>query len=416
MNVPRVWAEIDLAALEHNLRAIRARIGPAVELILVVKADAYGHGAVAIARRAAALGVIAFGVGTVEEALELGAAGIRGRMIVLGTIVDEEAEPALRGGVELGVHSADRVRMLSALAVKLGLTARVHLNVDTGMGRLGSGPARALELLEEIHASPGLELAGSMTHVASSRGADDPGTAAQLRSFDQYLGPARERGLLRGWTHVANSACIFTGLEPRFDAVRPGIAALGMLPAEMGVIPAGGGRLEALRPVLSLRSQVVFFKDVEPGTPIGYGGTWRATRRSRIATLPVGYNDGVPWRLGNRGRALIRGCEVPIVGRVSMDYTTIDITDAPGADVGDVVTLIGRDGERELSASCLADEAGTIPYEITCSIGRRVPRMIVEGDARPFAGRSASSADQDPSNADRSGAAAESTVAPGATP
>ena len=373
VNVPRVWAEIDLGALEYNLRAIRERIGRAVELILVVKADAYGHGAVPIARRAAALGVGAFGVGTVDEALELNAAGIRGRMIVLGTIIDDEAEPALRGGVELGVHSADRVRMLSGLAVRLGLCAKVHLNVDTGMGRLGSGPARALELLEEIHASPGLELAGCMTHVASSRGADDPGSAAQLRSFAQFLEPARRRGLLRGWTHVANSACIFTGLEPLFDAVRPGIAALGMLPAE-------GGRPGVLRPVLSLRSQVVFFKDVEPGTPIGYGGTWRATRRSRIATLPVGYNDGVPWRLGNRGRALVRGCCVPIVGRVSMDYTTVDITDAPGVEVGDVVTLIGRDGDHELSARTLAEEAGTIPYEITCSIGRRVPRLLVESD------------------------------------
>lgn len=375
MNAPRVWAELDLGALEHNLSAIRARIGAGVDLILVVKADAYGHGAVPVASRAAALGVGTFGVGTVAEALELRDAGVPGRVLVLGAIVDDEAEPALRHGVELGVHSADRLRFLGRLAARLGLRARVHLNVDTGMGRLGSAPRRALELLEEIHREPALELVGSMTHIASARGADDPGTLAQLAAFQQYLDPARRSGLLRGQVHVANSACIFTGLRPLFDAVRPGIAALGMLAAD-------GGRPDTLRPVLSLRSQIVFFKDVEPGTPIGYDGTWRAARPSRIATLPVGYNDGVPWRLGSCGSVLVRGAEVPIVGRVSMDYTTVDITDVPGAAIGDRVTLIGRDGERELRAQHLAAVAGTIPYEITCSIGRRVPRVVV-GEDRP---------------------------------
>jgi alanine racemase len=368
---PRAWAEVDLGALHHNLARIRAQIGPRVEVLLVVKADAYGHGATPIALSANRAGIGAFGVGTVAEALELMNAGVLGRILVLGAIVDGEAEDALRAGVELGVHSADRCRALAAIAARLRRPARVHLNVDTGMGRLGAAPPRALELLELIAAEPWLELGGVMTHVASSRGALDPSTAEQQARFESLLAPARRAGLLNGWVHIANSASIFTGLTPLHDAVRPGIAALGMLPAdELGE--------HGLEPVLSFRSQVIFFKDVEPGTPIGYGGTWRASRRSRIATIPVGYNDGVPWRTGNNGHAvLVRGQHAPIVGRVSMDYTTIDVTDVPGVEIGDVVTLIGRDGALRVTASDMAAAAGTIAYEVTCSIGRRVPRVVI---------------------------------------
>jgi alanine racemase len=369
---PRAWAEIDLGALHHNLARIRAAIGPRVEILMVVKADAYGHGAPEIARAANRSGVGAFGVGTVAEALELQRSGVLGRILVLGAIVDAEAEQALEAGVELGVHSADRCRALAEVAARLGRPARVHLNVDTGMGRLGAAPPRALELLEAIAAEPWLELAGVMTHMASSAGAADPATHEQLRRFEELLAPARRAGLLRGWIHVANSAAVFSGLRPLYDAVRPGIGALGMMAAEA---PGAG----LLRPVLSLRTQVIFFKDVEAGTPIGYGGTWRASRRSRIATLPIGYDDGIPWRVGNSGHTvLIRGRRAPIVGRVSMDYTTIDVTDVPGVEAGDVVTLVGADGEDRLTVADLARAAGTIPHEITCSIGRRVPRLVVD--------------------------------------
>ena len=371
MERPRAWAELDLGALDHNFGSIRSAIGDGVHVMLVVKADAYGHGAVRIARAANRAGITAFGVGTVAEAVELQDAGILGRVLVLGAIVDSEAQEALERGIELGVHSADRVRALGELAARTGRTARVHLNVDTGMGRLGAAPPRALELLEQIHAEPRLELAGIMTHIASTRGAHDPDTREQIARFESLLAPARERGWVRGWVHVANSTSIFTGLRPLYDAVRPGIGALGVLPRE-----AAGGA--PLRPVLSLRTQVIYFKDVPTETPIGYAGTWRAARRSRIATLPIGYDDGVPWRVGGAGHTvLVRGRRAPIVGRVSMDYTTIDVTDVPGVEVGDVVTLIGRDGEERIGAGDLASAAGTIAYEVTCSIGRRVPRLEV---------------------------------------
>jgi len=369
----RAWAEIDLDAFGHNLSQIAERAGRGVEVILVVKADGYGHGALPLAQEAQRLGHGSFGVGTAAEALELRQGGLFGRILLLGTIVDDEAEPALRHGIELGLHSSDRCQKLSQLATRLGLVARVHLNVDTGMGRLGVLPQRALDLLREIAAAPGLELAGLMSHVAAPSGAREAGAHEQARLFSAVVAQARERGLLRGITHLCNSASLFTDLGPGWDAVRPGIAAYGMLPEELLV-----GGIELL-PVLALRAQVIFFKDLEAGTPVGYGGTWTAHRRSRIATLPIGYNDGVPWRLGNRGRVLVRGRSVPIVGRVSMDYITMDVTDVPGVEVGDVATLIGRDGDERIRAEDLARVADTIPYEITCSIGRRVPREVVRG-------------------------------------
>lgn len=397
MQPHRAWAEIDLDALAHNLRRIHGRAGAGVEILLVVKADAYGHGAVAVARHAQGMGLDSFGVGTVQEALELRAAGIRGRILLLGTIVDGEAAPALEGEIELGVHSSDRCRMLSALGKRLGRVARVHLNVDTGMGRLGVLPQRALELLEEIDRDPHLELAGLMSHVAAPGGARETAAREQSLRFDAVVRKARERGLLRGITHLCNSASLFTDLAPGHSAVRPGIAAYGMLGAELI------GEDPRLQPVLALRSQVIFFKDLEPQSPVGYGGSFVTDRRTRIATLPVGYNDGVPWRLGNRGHVLLRGRRAPIVGRVSMDYLTVDVTDIPGIAIGDVATLIGADGAERIRAEDLAREAGTIGYEITCSIGRRVPRVLVGEPPRALTAECGSGAARD----------AERSAAPG---
>jgi alanine racemase len=370
----RAWTEIDLDALAHNLTRIRARISPSSAVILVVKADAYGHGAVAVAHRALGCGVEALGVGTSAEALELRAAGILAPVLVLGTIVDEEAALCLRNGVHIALHSLDRARGLAELAERLGTRARVHVKVDTGMGRLGVRPERALELLATVRASAHLELCGFMTHVAAPEGGRDPGALEQLNLFDALRRRAAEEGHQLGCVHAANSACVFTGLGTHYDAVRPGLAAYGILPAGLE------GALE-LRPVLSLHSQVVFLKDVPPGSTVGYAGTWRAGRTTRVATLPIGYSDGLCWRLGNQGEVLVRGARAPIIGRVSMDYATIDVTHIPGVEVGDRVTVIGRQGADSIGLAELAERAGTVPYEIACSVGRRVAR-IFRGDER----------------------------------
>ena len=373
MDAYRVWAEIDLDALAHNLGAIQQRVGDDVRVMLVVKADAYGHGAVAIAHHALRCGISALGVGTSAEALELRQAGVRARILVLGTIVDEEASAALRHGIDIALHSAVRCKSLEELAAKLGVRARVHLKVDTGLGRLGVLPSKALELLEQIRRSEHLELAGVMTHMASGEGWLDDRTRVQMDAFEGVLAEARRRDLLRGWVHAANSACVFTGAARPYDCVRPGISAYGVLP---GALPGS----EELQPVLSLHSQVVFLKDIAEGAPVGYDGSWRATRATRIATLPVGYNDGLAWRLGNTGEVLVRGARARIVGRVSMDYTCIDVGHIPGVAVGDRVTLIGTQGDERITLEQLAAQVGTIPYEISCSVGKRVERVYVGGE------------------------------------
>jgi len=370
VNVDRVWAEIDLDALTENLAAIRRRAGAGVRIMLVVKADAYGHGAVAVAHHAVRCGIAALGVGTSAEALELRQAGLTVPILVLGTIVDDEAAAVLRHGIEIGIHSSDRVEMLAELARRSELRARVHLNVDTGMGRLGVLPDNALRLLRLIAAAPGLELCGLMTHVSSPEGALAPETREQMERFERVLAAARRANLARGWVHAANSAAVFTDLEPRYDTVRPGISAYGILP---GCLPGA----EELRPIMTLKSQVVFLKDVPAGASVGYGSTWTAPAPTRIATLPVGYADGVPWRLSNCGDALVRARRAPIVGRVSMDYLTLDVGHIPGVAVGDTVTLFGGAGGTPVEE--VARRAGTIPYEVTCAVGRRVRRVYLGG-------------------------------------
>jgi alanine racemase len=378
MDAYRVRAEIDLDALTHNLAAIRRRVGPRIAVMLVVKADAYGHGAVAVAHHALRCGIAALGVGTSAEALELRRSGVRAPILVLGTIVDDEAADALRHDVHIALHSEDRCESLQELARALKHPARVHLKIDSGMGRLGVLPNRALDLMERICASSHVELRGVMTHIGSAIGALDPTTSQQLAVFEDLVSAARAAGLLGdAWVHAANSACIFTGLHARGDLVRPGISAYGVLPAHLS-------EEGELLPVMSLATQVVFLKDLPRGAPVGYEATWRAPHPTRIATLPVGYNDGVSWRLSNRGEVLIRGRRAPIVGRVSMDYTTVDVGHIPGVSVGDRVTLIGRQGEERIGLEEVARRADTIPYEIACAVGKRVERTYHGGEVTLF--------------------------------
>ncbi|MFT4648013.1 MAG: alanine racemase [Glaciecola sp.] len=373
MNAKRVWAEINLDALEHNLACIRNAAGAGVRIMLVVKADAYGHGSVGIAHHAVRSGIGALGVGTSAEALELRHSGIRVPILVLGTVVDEELHDCLVYDIHVGLHAGDRARTLADLAERLGCQAKVHLNVDTGMGRLGVPPARALTLLEEIHNNPHLHLAGVMTHLAATEGAQDPQGLLQAAVFDRFLTAARSVTQDLGWIHLANSAGIFTGLGGRYDTVRPGLAAYGVLPESI--------EYECpLRPVMGLRSQIVFLKDLSAGTPVGYASTWHAPAATRIATLPIGYADGLPWRAAEGGEVLIRGKRAPIVGRISMDYTTVDVGHIRDLQVGETATLIGQDGDECITLTELADKAGTIPYEISCSIGRRVSQLFVGGE------------------------------------
>lgn len=366
---------MDLEAFRFNLRLARSRAGKA-RVWPVLKANAYGHGALKLAQVCADEGVDRIGVADGGEALALRAAGVRVPLLVLGTVIDAEVQDLLAHRVELGIHSESRARQLGEAAARAGARLGVHLKVDVGMSRLGMRPEAVERVAGVIREQPMLELRGVMTHFPAAEGCRHPDTAGQHAVF---LDAARTVGRVLGRmppTHCANSAALFTGLEPLGDAVRPGIALYGILP------PSLPGASD-LRPVLSLRTQVVFLKDVPEGTPVGYDGRWIAHRPTRLAVLPIGYNDGVPWRLGacGGGQVLVRGRRCPIVGAVSMDYCTVDVGHVPGVEVGDAVTLIGRDGAEAIGAAELARSVGTIPYEITCSIGARVPRVYRERPA-----------------------------------
>lgn len=362
----RTWAEIDLDALGRNLHEVRRQAGPEAGVCLVCKADAYGHGAVHVAWRMLQEGVTCLGVGDSTEALELRGAGITAPILILGTVVSGELEAVLRHGIGITVHSGDRVRLLQRVVHPDGAEVPLHLKVDTGMGRLGCQPERVLDIARAIRESPGLALDGIATHLASTEPEGGAEARDQVALFAQVLEHLKGEDLLPRWRHAYASGAILSRLPGVFNMIRPGLAVYGIDPH---------GRADArLTPVLSWRTQIVFLKDHQPGSPVGYEATWRAERASRIATLPVGYNDGYRFAFSNRAEVLVRGRRCPVVGRVSMDYVCVDVTDVEGASVGDVVTLLGTDGVESIRAEELARLADTIPYEILCGIGRRVKR------------------------------------------
>lgn len=368
----RTWAEIDLDALSRNLAAVRAQSGHGVEVMLVLKADAYGHGAVPVGWHLVRQGVSCLGVGDSTEALELRAAGITAPILILGAVVAGEMEDVIRGGILVTVHSRDRVLALTSAAERSQSRVGVHIKVDTGMGRLGCHPDRVLGIARAVRRSKRLDLQGLATHLAATGPGADGGTDRQVKAFRKVLATLEAEGIRPAWRHAYASAAIGARLPPDFNLVRPGLAVYGVDPSG-----AWQGRLT---PALAWRTQIVFLKDHRRGARIGYGGTWTAKRASRIATLPVGYNDGYRFAFSNKAEVLVRGRRVPVVGRVSMDYVCVDVTDVEGARVGDVVTLLGRDGAERLGVEELAAHAGTIPYEIFCGIGRRVGRVYRGGD------------------------------------
>ncbi|RPH50262.1 MAG: alanine racemase [Planctomycetota bacterium] len=359
----RVWAEIDLAALRHNIGVIRRAIEPRTKIMAVAKADAYGHGALPIAWTALEAGCAMVGVGDSGEALTLREGGIPGPILILGAIVEEEIHKVVQYDISVTVHSADLLPLLNQEARRRNRVLRVHLKIDTGMARLGASPARALDVARAILDCSNLQLEGVSTHLASASNPDS--VREQLDQFRSAVDELTRDGITPPILHAANSAGLFTCPESHFDMVRPGIALYGMDP---GIFARLG---TPLRPVLSLKTQIAYLKGVGADVPIGYDGRHRTTRPTRIATCPVGYNDGYPYQLSGRGEAVVRGRRVPVVGNVTMDYIMLDLGDVPEAEVGDEVTLIGEG----IRAEELARKAGTIPYELTCRLGRRVGRV-----------------------------------------
>ncbi|MGH9749368.1 MAG: alanine racemase [Candidatus Polarisedimenticolia bacterium] len=361
------WAEIDRDALHHNLRQVRERIGDR-RILAVVKADAYGHGAVGVARSLAGAGVAMFGVALPEEGVALRRAGIDRPILLLGGITPEQAGLVAEHGFIPAVYRADQVEALDAAAARAGRPLDVHLKIDTGMGRLGV-PAPDVGAFGEILArAAGVRLAGAFSHLAVADAPGDPFTAAQIERFRGAVGTLRRAGLEPVDLHLANSAAISDHPPAWLTLVRPGIVLYGYPPSDQ-VSP-----LDWL-PVLSLKTRIIYLKDVAQGTSLGYGRTFVTSRPSRIASLAAGYDDGLPRDLGNRGQVLVGGRFAPIVGRISMDLTTIDVTDLPGVRLHDEVVLIGRDGGERIGADRIAAQSGRIVWEVLCGIGARVPRL-----------------------------------------
>jgi alanine racemase len=363
-------AEIDLGAVQRNFLLVRAAVGAGVGVWGVVKADAYGHGAVPVARALEPL-CNALAVSLVEEGLELRAAGVRAPIVVLGAYYNSHQADVLAARLTPVVYDLGDLERFAVAANRRGRRADVHVKLDTGMSRLGLATAELPRALARLAALPALRLAGLCTHFASADIEDAEPTTRALAAFEGALALARREGFTSLTNHAANSAAAVRFPGARFDAVRPGLALYGAMPSARVA-------LDGLEPALCLTTRVMAMHEIDAGTTVSYGGTWRAARRSRIATLPVGYADGYPRHV--RGAVvLVRGHRAPVVGAVCMDMLMIDVTDIPGVATGDRATLIGVDGAARVTVEDLAGWAGTVNYEILCGISKRVPRVLKDG-------------------------------------
>ena len=371
------WVEISLSKLRRNCARVRALAGSR-KVMAVVKADAYGHGAVPVAQCLAECGVDWFGVATVEEALELRAAGIARPILLLGGLYMSDPAHLIEYRLTPSVSSTARLDTYAQCARRYGQPIEFHLKVDTGIGRLGLPLDRLASFLRHYRELEGLRLTGFFTHLASAEDLVATQTQDQSSRFRAALAELGGAGIAPEWIHVSNSAALLAGLAFPENLVRVGALLFGYcLPLVMP--PDREAReLETFEPILNFKSRVVYLKDVPSGTPLGYAAAFHTRRPSRIATVPVGYADGLSRALSNRGRAIVRDRYAPIVGNISMDLTLLDVTDIPGVDVGDEVMLLGRSDHCSITAVQTAQSLGTVPYEVLCSIGKRVPRLYVD--------------------------------------
>jgi alanine racemase len=371
------WVEISLSILRRNYERVQ-RLAGQRKLMAVIKADAYGHGAVAVANCLAQCGVDWFGVASVEEALELRAAGITLPILLLGGLYMSDPADLIKFQLTPSVSSTIRLGTYAECARRYGRPIEFHLKVDTGLGRLGMPPDRVATFAEHYRALEGVHLTGLFTQLASAGDLMATQTEEQGERFRAALALLRSAGIEPAWTHVSNSGALLAGREFPENMIRIGGLLYGCY-APL-VLPPGKElpRLPDFEPILTFKSRVVYLKDVPSGTPLGYGEAFHTRRPSRIATVPVGYADGLNRALSNRGHAIVRGRLARLVGSISMDLSLLDVTDIPGVNVGDEVMLLGRSPQASITALDIAQMLDTVPYEVLCLIGKRVPRLYVE--------------------------------------
>ncbi len=368
---PPTVALIDLAALAHNVAVVRRSIPPSCQIIAVVKADAYGHGAVQVAQALLKMGVARFGVATLAEGVAIRKARLSSPILVMGGMQPEDYRAAVAHRLTPVVHDRPQLTALAQCLRRRPTPYPIHLKVDTGMGRLGLSVEDAVAVLGESDWRRRVQVEGLMTHLADADNADPTYTVRQLDRFRSLIETVKTTGLRIPLIHAANSAAILRHPASHFSAVRPGLMLYGYHTL------AGGAPPPELKPVLTLTTKVVQVRRVAQGDSISYNRTYVANRPSRIAVLPVGYADGYNRLLSNRGAVLLEGQRAPIVGRVCMDLTMVDVTDIPAVRTGSEAVLIGSQGGLRVTADDLAALAGTIPYEILCAIGPRVPRIYL---------------------------------------
>ncbi|HEX8473985.1 MAG TPA: alanine racemase [Pyrinomonadaceae bacterium] len=368
------WAEINLDALASNFHVVRRLVGDDVGIMAVVKANAYGHGAAECARRLAAEGANWFAVATPEEGVELRRAGIVQPVLCLGGFWEGQAGVCIEHNLVPVIYRVETAAAFDAAARAANVVRDVHVKIDTGMGRLGIRYDAAWEFAESLRSFKNLRVDGLMTHFAV---ADDPDrdcfTEDQIKRYREAAEAFRARGHQPTYEDMANSAGTFGHREAWGNMVRPGGVLYGFW---RDVLPPQADA-PALRPVMSVRSHIMLLKRIHRGELLGYGCTFEASRETLVATLPIGYHDGYMRALSNRGRVVVRGTYAPVVGRISMDLTLLDVTSVPGVATGDPVTLLGEDGELTVPAEDIARTAGTISYEVTCGISERVPRVFL---------------------------------------
>lgn len=363
------WAEIDLRAIEYNYKQVRKIVGRDIKMMAVVKANAYGHGTVEVSSVLERLGVNYLGVATTDEAMRLRDHGSKVPILILGHVLPDEVRPAIEKDITLTICGDG---LLGAIreAARDGKTAKVHIKIDTGMGRIGIWHEEAINFIKNLAAEKNIIIEGIYTHF-SSAGRDDFFTNYQIESFEKLLSQLESFDIRIPLRHAANSIATVDFKRSYQNLVRPGLIIYGMYPKR------NFPKLIKLKPALSLKTKIVFLKDTPPGRSISYGRTYITQKETKIATLPIGYADGYSRNLSNKAEVLAKGHRAPVVGKVTMDQTMIDVGHIKGVKVGDEVVLIGRQGRNEIRAEKLARLAGTIAYETVCSISNRVPRIYI---------------------------------------
>lgn len=371
----RVQANINLDAIRSNITQVKSKLRKDTKLMVIVKADAYGHGAVAVSKALENGLADAFGVAVIEEAIELRNAGITKPILILGYTPKEQFDLVVSHDVIQTVYQYEMAENLANEAIRQGKTAKIHLKIDTGMSRLGfSDSTESLNTIKKISALKGIKIEGIFSHFANADEKDKSSAQDQIRRFNEFYKLLEQEGIHIPIRHMANSAGRMEFPEAEYEMVRCGILTYGIYPSEYV-----NHDFISLTPAMELKSHVIFIKEVPAGTGISYGSTYITERKTKVATVPVGYADGYSRNMSNVGKVIIRGRYAPIIGRICMDYFMVDVTDMEDVSQGDTVTLLGRDGNCEISVEKLAEWSHSFPYEMVCTVGnsKRIPRVYL---------------------------------------